>query len=184
MDDPTARLGLYVGTVVDRSDPLHIGRVRVKIPGLVEPASAWAFPLGTVGGGGAQRGGWFVPELGATVAVFFREGDVDVPFYLTSGWSRAELPGPVEDAIPEETEVRVLETRTWRITFDDRTGEDSKLVIENKDTGDRVEFDGHTAGILVEGKSAVVVKALGVVSIEGLQVVINGRVVRPGSDPI
>jgi hypothetical protein len=32
--------GLYIGQVVDRVDPECLGRVRVRIPGLVEPASA------------------------------------------------------------------------------------------------------------------------------------------------
>jgi predicted aspartyl protease len=58
------------------------------------------------------------------------------------------------------------------------------LAVENKVTGDRIEIDGKTAGIAVEAKAALKLKAIGVVSIEGLQVVINGRVVGPGPDPI
>ena len=54
-DDIQARdtrlLGMYVGYVTHRRDPDRLGRVRVCIPGVVEPHSAWAWPLGTAGGG-------------------------------------------------------------------------------------------------------------------------------------
>ena len=75
MDDGEVRYpGLYIGEVVDREDPEGIGRVRVRIPGLVEPASNWAFPLGTVGGGSDRRGFYSVPEKGAEVGVLFTTG--------------------------------------------------------------------------------------------------------------
>ena len=47
----TRLLGMYVGYVTRRDDAEQLGRVRVSIPGVLEPESAWAWPLGTVGGG-------------------------------------------------------------------------------------------------------------------------------------
>ena len=69
-DDPRYT-ALYIGEVVDRDDPEGLGRVRLRIPGLVDPASSWAFPLGTVGGGSDRRGFFSVPEKGAEVGVLF-----------------------------------------------------------------------------------------------------------------
>ncbi|MCA2977361.1 MAG: hypothetical protein INH37_03670, partial [Myxococcaceae bacterium] len=63
----TLRLGLYVGYVTDRNDDAQLGRVRVCIPGVIEPESAWAWPLGTVGGGSKDRGIFAVPEKFAEV---------------------------------------------------------------------------------------------------------------------
>ena len=37
--------GLFIGYVTHRRDPEQLGRVRVCIPGLLEPHSAWAWPL-------------------------------------------------------------------------------------------------------------------------------------------
>lgn len=71
--------GMYVGYVTTRDDPEQLGRVRVCIPGVLEPESAWAWPLGTLGGGSRNRGFFAVPEQGAEVAVFFNQGDVDAP---------------------------------------------------------------------------------------------------------
>ena len=35
--------GMYVGYVTHRNDPEKLGRVRVCIPGVLEPHSAWAW---------------------------------------------------------------------------------------------------------------------------------------------
>ena len=77
-------LGMYVGYVTKRDDEEQLGRVRVCIPGVLEPESAWAWPLGTSGGGSKDRGFFAVPEEGAEVAVFFNQGNVDAPYYLAT----------------------------------------------------------------------------------------------------
>jgi len=61
---------------------------------------------------------------------------------------------------------------------------DQKGAFPGRNSVERVEIDGLTAGILLDAKAALVLKAVGIVRIDGLQVVINGRPVRPGSDPI
>ena len=83
-------LGMYVGYVTKRDDEEQLGRVRVCIPGVLEPESAWAWPLGTSGGGSKDRGFFAVPEEGAEVAVFFNQGNVDAPYYLAAHWGEAE----------------------------------------------------------------------------------------------
>lgn len=175
--------GMYIGEVVANDDPKALGRVRVKINGLISPYSAWAWPLGT-GGGNKDRGHFKPPSLHSEVAVWFKEGDIDYPWYLGANWGEGEVPEPARSAGNEAFKVGVLETDTWKVVYDDRPGVNSILSVENKVTGDKIEFDGNTAGITVEGKAAVVIKAIGVVSIEGGQVVINGRVVAPSPDPI
>lgn len=179
--------GMHIGVVTTNEDPKGLGRVRVRIPGLIEPQSAWAWPL-SVGGGAKDRGLFFPPETGAEVAVWFKADDADCPYYIPAQWGapggQAEVPEPARLAGANAQQVKVLETETWRITLDDRSGVNSKLLIENKDTGDRIEFDGATAGISIEGKTAVVIKAIGVIQLEALQITLNGRTVRPSSDPI
>lgn len=179
--------GMHVGVVVDNADPRGLGRVRLRIPGLIEQRSAWAWPLASPGGGQKDRGLFFPPANGAEVACWFKEGDIDRPYYVTAQWGAPggtpEVPSPAKEAGARAIEVKVLETDRFRITWDDRP-EKKNLLVENKETGDKVEFDGLTAGIQVEAKAALVLKAIGVVSIEGGQVVINGRVVAPTPDPI
>jgi len=179
---------LYIGQVVDRADPERLGRVRVRIPGLIEPASAWAFPLGTVGGGSDRRGFFAVPEHGADVGILFHQGDPDHPHYLTGHWGKpdglTELPGPARDLAAAETpEVRVFETGRFLLVFDDRAGREA-LVIKDKRSGDQLELDGAAMGITIKATSALILKADGLVSIEGTTLLLNGRLVLAGTKPI
>ena len=188
-DDGELRLdGLHVGEVVDREDPEGLGRVRVRIPGLVEPASAWAWPLGTLGGGSDRRGFFSVPEKGAEVGVLFHQGDVDHPHYLCGHWGKpdgqAEVPEPARGLSKADApRVRAFETERFLLYFDDREGKEA-LVVKDKLSGDQIEFDGKGMGITVKATSALMLRADGMVSIDAAVVQINGRLVMPGTKPI
>ncbi len=153
-DDPRYT-ALYIGEVVDREDPESLGRVRVRIPGLVEPSSNWAFPLGTVGGGSDRRGFFAVPEKGSEVGVLFHQGDVDHPYYLAGHWGKpdgkAEVPEPVKDLSKEDApKVRAFETERFLLVFDDRSGSE-KLLLKDKVSEDLITID---AGVGVRIKTA------------------------------
>lgn len=188
LDHEVRHTGLYIGHVVDCADPEQLGRVRIRIPGLVEPASAWAYPLGTVGGGSDRRGFFAVPERGAEVGVLFHQGDVDHPYYLCGHWGKpggaTEVPSPARDLSAVETpQVRAFETARFLLVFDDRAGKET-LRIQDKPSGDQIEFDGAAMGITIKATSALLLQADGLISIEGTTVVINGRLVLPGTKPI
>ncbi len=186
-DDPRYT-ALYMGEVVDHEDPEGLGRVRVRVPGLLEPASAWAWPLGTLGGGSNQRGFFCVPEKGAEVGVLFHQGDVDHPHYLCGHWGKpngqVEVPSPARDLEKEETpNVRAFETERFLLVFDDREDKEAFLVKDKK-SGDQIELDGQGMGITIKATSALILKADGMVNIEGAVIQLNGRVVLPGTKPI
>lgn len=138
---------IYLGVVVDRADPLKLGRVRARVPEVGGDRSLpWALPLGTGGGGSAARGIVAVPEVGATVGIAFRGGDPSQPLYWAGPWGLPnganEVPAPAQ-ASPD---VRLWETRAWRTTFDDRAGAEV-LRLEHKASGARIEIDP-VAGII------------------------------------
>jgi len=178
--DGARLVGLFVGHVVDRDDPQSLGRVRVCIPGVVEPKTAWAWPLGGGGGGSKDRGEFAVPRTGAEVAVFFNRGDIDAPYYLAAQWGAGEVPEEAQKSPPDN---RVLATETFRIEMDETTG-GRRLRLTNRKTGDLLEFDAETNTVTLQGTTAVTIRATGAVRIEGTQVVIAGRPVRPVGDPI
>ena len=187
-DDIQARdtrlLGMYVGYVTHRRDPDRLGRVRVCIPGVVEPHSAWAWPLGTAGGGFKDRGIFAVPEEGAEVAVFFNQGNVDAPYYLAAHWGKPNG----ESEVPEEAQLdppdnRVLATPTFRVELDE-SKDTRRLKLTNRKTGDHLVFDAEENSVTLAATSALTLRAVGAVSIEGVQITIGGRVVRPIADPI
>ena len=182
-------LGLYEGVVVNNEDPLRVGRVTVMVPGVVEPESGWALPLGSPGGGSRGNGLYYPPKIGAEVGVMFVMGDVDEPRYLIGAWgapgSSPESPTFSNELAPADA-VRVhgLQSDRWEIVIDDRPGHESVRIKDRLHDGDILEIDGVAHGVTISGTAAVVIKSVGVVTIDALQVLINGRVVKPTGDPI
>jgi hypothetical protein len=180
----TRLLGLYLGHVTDRADPEQLGRVRVCVPGLIEPYSAWALPLGTCGGGSADSGLFAVPAEGAEVAVFFHQGDVDCPHYLSAHWGK---PGGASEVAAEACvsppDNRVLATATFRVELDESDGA-RKLKLTNRKTGDFLVFDAEDNTITLSGTTAITIKAVGAIALEATSITIGGRIVRPVEDPI
>jgi uncharacterized protein involved in type VI secretion and phage assembly len=175
--DDTRLLGMYLGHVTSRDDPERLGRVRVCVPGVLEPESEWAWPLGTVGGGSKNRGAFFVPAVGAEVAVFFAHGDIDSPFYLSGHYGKPDGESEVpEEAQVEPPDVQVIATPTFRIVLDERPGQRALRLI-NKKTGDQLTLDAETNSLALEGTTAVTISATGLVSIEGMNILIKGPTV-------
>lgn len=128
-----------------RDDPDGLGRIKVKIPGLVEPESVnWAYPLGAVGGGNAQRGNFEPPANRSNVGVLFLLGDVDRPFYLTGPWGQpggqSDVPtgGVVEG---DNRQNAVHEDEEWLIERDSRAA--SKIYrVKHKSSGAEIVISG------------------------------------------
>ena len=114
--------GLFAGTVIDRSDPDRLGRVRVSIPGVLDE-SAWALPKG---GGAAQWGSNDVPPIGATVYVQFLNRDENRPVY-EPGWHGMPLVNNQQqtEAFPEHTDpdIHVWGRGPFRMVIDLRDPE-------------------------------------------------------------
>jgi hypothetical protein len=178
---------LYRGVVTDNADPLKVGRVKVRVPGLLEPSSGWALPL-NVGGGAEALGLFFVPEVGAEVAVWFHQGDVDEVHYIP-GCFRAPrrtsgLNARVSAKSPADApKVKVLETDRWLVVLDDSL-DTPGLLLSDKVSGDGIELDGLTRQMSIVATSSIRIAAIGTVAIEGVNVTINGRPVAPSTEPI
>lgn len=85
--------GLYRARVESNLDPLHLGRIKARIPqlhgipsnqnptALSNEALPWAFPI-TLTGTGYNHGSCVVPETGDYVFIMFENGDRNSPVYL------------------------------------------------------------------------------------------------------
>jgi hypothetical protein len=174
-------LGMHIGYVTHRDDPEGLGRVRVCIPGLLEPYSNWAWPLGTSGGGSKSNGFFAVPEVGAEIAIWFR-GSFEQVHYLSAHWGRVN--GDAE--IPPEAKAptnRVLSTATFAVELDETPGQ-RKLRLTNRNNGDYLELNADENTVSVIATTGLTLRATGAVEIDAAQVTIRGRIVRPSADAI
>lgn len=157
---------MMLGEVVAVEDPLKIGRVRVRVPGIFEPESPWAFPMGMMLN---EKEGFFrVPSLGANVIVFLNQGEVDHPYYMPGPFGAPDGNSDVPEQAPDGSpDITVLRFRDFHITLDGTPGAE-KLIIEDLDSTNRIEFDrtSENFSINVEGEKIVEIKGDRSVAIE------------------
>lgn len=179
-DMPAPQLpSVVLGQVTDNDDPEGLGRVKLMVPGLVEPESDWAWPMN----GGARNFGLFmVPPVGAQVMVFWERGDIEgTVFYQPGPWAGA-APDAEEDSdqseVPDEArasekpqEVVVLSTPRFLITLDESGG---VMSMRSRNSQARVEIDDKTGSISILAKSTVSIEG-SYVRIDGMKVVIKDR---------
>ena len=112
--------------------PDRVGRVRAMIPGVAEPQTPWADPIGLPGAGDDQRGMYIAPPIGAPIVVGFFAGDAENPFYLAGAWWSREgsptraVPSSDPDAPGFEIDIEELDQvmrfvfGRWEIVIDNR----------------------------------------------------------------
>ena len=103
---PTRKFyGVAVGTVVLATDPLMLGRVKVRVP-FIDSADLMAWARVATPMAGPLSGQYMIPDLGDEVLVAFEHGDVNAPYVLGCLWN-ATTPPPLPSPLPQ---IRVLRT--------------------------------------------------------------------------
>lgn len=170
-DDPIPPiLGLEIGEVVDRDDPEGNGRVRVRIPGLLD-RSNWAWPLGSSGGGAPDEGTFNVPPLHAEVGVLFKQGHPDHPYYLPANWGTDEAPTASDSGNPD---VKVLAMKEYDVVVDTRPTTKKLSIVDKASGTNLLEFNGVTRALKISATTGIEIVSTGEVKINGLLVTING----------
>ena len=134
--------GKYRGFVVRRDDPMHLGRVTLRVPSVLGPevVTGWAMPCVPYGGQ-KNQGSLHVPEVGAGVWVEFEEGDLEFPIWVGTFWSApggsSEIPAlndadgkerPNEQQQPTRRIIKTSKGHT--IQFEDADGQEMVVIVE------------------------------------------------------
>ena len=100
---------------------------------------------------------WQAPH---EVGVFFKQGDLDAPYYLAGHWGKpngeSEVPEEAQKSPPDN---HVLATETFRVELDESVG-GRRLQLTNKKTGDYIVFDAEENSITLRGTRAITIRAM------------------------
>lgn len=191
-------LGMQLGETVDNADPLRLGRIRVRIAGLIDDQSAWALPLNFAGhrydvpNTKANYAAMTPPQdrPGDDVAVFFRDGDIDQPWYLPAHGGMPdgvtpEVPEPVKTMTPADApKVKALEFGQWLIVADDRDATRGLRITEKKSNEVLFEYDGVNQGLRIHGLCDLVLSSDGKVTVTTPLCEVMGRRVMISKDDL
>ena len=144
--------GFYRAIVVDNKDPDMYGKVKVFIPDFMydgsdstierdsfdpEKDGIWALPANNPVGGRNEKnnqhyGSCYIPQVGSMVWIFFENGRIDRPFYLSS------LDIQIKK-VPPENQLGDEYWNKWTVL---RSPKGRVIVISDDPSDERVEITG------------------------------------------
>lgn len=155
--------GVAVAEVLSNWDSLGLGRVQLRLPWMPD-FQPWARV--SVLSAGAERGTYFIPQVGEEVLVAFNQGDVREPYVIGSLWNSQDKP-PANDAQSK----RIIRTPAGHeVEFDDTF----QSIIITDVSGHKITLDPD--GIVLEaGLSKLKLGKDGTVTLEGTTISIKAK---------
>jgi uncharacterized protein involved in type VI secretion and phage assembly len=169
--------GVAPALVIDIADPDGLGRVKLRLPWAPDSGGgpgyeAWA-RVATLFAG-ANRGSWFIPDVGDEVLVAFEHGDPRRPYVLGGLWNGKDSPPESMDGAGKNHKKTIRSRNGVKITLDDQDGQESlkletpggqKLTMKDgpgavtieDSNGNSIKLE--TAGITVTASAKVTVNA-------------------------
>ena len=186
--------GVYLASVRSVDDPSGLGRIRVECDQFSDAADnvVWATVVRPVAGDNTV---FFTPKVGDQVIIAYLVGDVNEPVVMGYAHSTKQGQQPPkrkqrkQEAVPPPDE-QIVDTKRHGIITDrfhielNENDDSPRLRLTNRVNGDYVELDANDNTISVQATTALNLKAVGVVDIEGAVVRINGRLVLSTPKPI
>lgn len=156
--------GVAAATVTRNDDPENRARVKLCLPWRGKDfETEWVRIVAPMAG--ADRGTYFLPEVGDEVLVAFDRDDIRYPYVLGALWGRTDA--PPEKNSDGKNDIRIIKTRKGHVVkFDD--GARGSILIQLND-GKKIEIDDD--GILIDdGANKVTLDAkAGSVTVEARQ---------------
>ncbi|SRR6266851_6452229 len=162
-------VGVCRGIVTSNADPEQMGRVQVKVPGILAiPDALWAVRCSPLAG--KTSGTYFMPEPGDEVLVAFEQGDPRQPIVIGSLWNGTDKPPAAEGANPPDSVIAIQSKAQHAFVIRDATGPSGGVEIRSA-SGAMISVSN--AAITIDsGSGASIV-------LQGSSVVVNGKPLRP-----
>ena len=146
--------GKYRGLVTDNQDPTHRGRVKVKVPAVLQDLEVWAMPC--LPYAGDNVGVYMIPEAGAGVWVEFEAGDPSFPIWVGGYWADDELPKNNQQTQVTPSTRIIRSESGLMVSLDDDA---KKITVSDEDGSNFIEIEVNAGKIKVKGNVKVVVEA-------------------------
>ncbi len=178
--------GVYSALVRDINDPDGQGRVRIELPWSPDSGDAsyeaWA-RLATLMAG-ADRGTWFIPDVGDEVLAVFESGDTRRPYIIGGLWNGADAPPESMDSGGENNLKTIRSRNGITVTLDDSQGRE-QLVLKTPggnsvtldDGGTRIEMLDSSGNVVEMNSSGISVTASAKVTISASTVEVSAGMV-------
>jgi uncharacterized protein involved in type VI secretion and phage assembly len=128
--------GVTPATVSRNDDPEGLGRVKLRLPWRGDDfETEWVRIVAPMAG--ADRGIFFLPEIGDEVLVAFDRDDIRYPYVLGALWSQTD--SPPEKNSDGKNDVRIIKTRKGHVVKCD-DGDKGLILIQLND-GKKIEID-------------------------------------------
>lgn len=143
----------WTGKVIDNEDPLHMGRVKIRILGyyneISDAAIPWALPEATYLG--STKGTLIIPEVNTVVRGYFDKGDDQKPIYTA-----------IAPSIDNYATSQMLENPEEALDYP------NVMVLLHTDEGERVTLNRSNGEISVSHRSGtkIVIAPNGAITIE------------------
>jgi uncharacterized protein involved in type VI secretion and phage assembly len=147
--------GKFRGIVVDNEDPNNQGRIKAKVPAVLqEVPTGWAYPAAPYAGPGI--GVWTVPPNGAGVWIEFEAGDVANPIWTGCWWAGEQRPEDSSGSKAAPSLKIVRSEKGLMVTLDD----DAQTISLSDANGKNfLQIKVQEGTISITGTAKVVVEA-------------------------
>jgi hypothetical protein len=146
--------GKYRGTVSNNDDPTSRGRVKVRVPAVLDSLEVWAMPCVPYAGNGV--GSYITPETGSGVWIEFEGGDPAYPIWTGTFWADNEVPENQHGtrAVPS---LKIIRSKQGlMVSLDD----DGQVITLSDDNGGNIlTIKVQQGQITIKGTIKVVVEA-------------------------
>lgn len=128
-------LKIYKGIVIDNNDPLHLDRIKCRVPGLYDDQKGdvpWIIPIKyCMFGQTASIGQFGVPPVGSVVCIELQENDANFPVYTGYLMNNAKQTTPgVFQVIDQSGSVLTIDTNEKSASYNHITGTTFQITKE------------------------------------------------------